>query len=191
MIDIRVRAIFALNINGTTDTDEINLMRYICNDLIKRFIDDYEEDLEDLDLLDSNTPYLDLSQYNIDNFPRKKFYTRGMLTFAGENSTSLGNLFGFFDAKRFFRIKKGIIDPKFHQELKKEDFEILPIGSIIDKTMILELEEPRSSDTSCCYIPGDNDKCYLIIKEDGQVKVKGKKWSLYGQFTPKGFNKFK
>lgn len=192
MVDTRVRAIFALNEYNNTDlivsgtgTDEINILRYICDKLIKKFID--QEDLSGLRFEDNATPNLSSSDrvtYNIYQMSHNHmFYTRGMLTFAGENSSSLGDLFGFFDRDRFYRIKKGIIDPKFYQELTKEDFEILPIGSIINKTTTLELEIPRSGHVSVFSNP-DNDKQHLRIKEHGQVKD-------LGQFTPKGFNKFK
>ena len=194
MIDTRVRAIFELNsdlIVEGTGTDEINIMRHICDNLIKKFID--ETDLIGLyfDTYAPNVSSSDKLTYNIFNI-HDRFLTRCMLTFAGENSTSVGDLFGFFDQDRFYRIKKGIIDPKFYQELTKEDFEILPIGSIINKTTILELQEPRSTYVSFLNNPDDDNKQYLRIQEYGQVKDARKRgWPLYGQFTPKGFKKFK
>lgn len=200
MIDTRVRAIFELNQPGNnstelivsgTGTDEINIMRHICDNLIKKFID--YADLLNLYFEDNTAPNISSSDkltYNIQS--GNWFLTRGMLTFAGENSTSLGDLFGFFDQDRFYRIKKGIIDPKFYQELTKEDFEILPIGLVINKKTTLELQEPRSEHLSVFNNPDDDNKQYLRIEEHGQVKDAMKKgWPLYGQFTPKGFNKFK
>lgn len=199
MIDTRVRAIFELNqfghgstelIVSGTSTDEVNIMRYISDYLIEKFIN--QEDWSPK-YNDNNAP---LVYINNKYFKRSFFLTRGMLTFAGENSTSLGELFGFLDEERFFRIKKGIIDPKFYEELTEKDFEILPISSIINNKMTLNLEIPISEHISHFHNPSNGNKVSIRIEEHGQVRtwsrsVSEQGWPVYGQFTPKGFNKFK
>lgn len=175
MIDSKIRAINPIegylgNYSSISEDDIMNVALGMCDEIIEKFT-------REIDRPD---------KYRINSFlleSDKMINIKCILVYLEHDVLSLKNIFGFFDQKRFYRMKNGFLNIDTYMNLVEDDLEITLIGDIFNKYIDIQIDN-----NNWFYIFNNVDDKIMKIDIYGLIT---KRSEILGQFTPNGLNRFK